>query len=106
MTVWLCQCLCPDRHTIVAAAGEADSEAQAQPIRTALRGKVLELLRAGLLNPWCAICNAKLATWRYELAATKFARMEEAAPELTRVEAENAATLALYGDIHRTTKPN
>jgi hypothetical protein len=91
MTVWICQCLCPDRHTIIAAADEADSEANAGAIRTTLRRQVLELLRTGAINPWCAICGAHRATWRYELARTKFQTMAEAAPELARTEAENMA---------------
>lgn len=107
MTVWICQCLCPDRHAMLAIAGEADSEAEAQAaIRTTLRRNVIELLRIGALNPWCAICGAHRATWRYELARTRYATMEEAAPELARLQVGNLTANILYGDTHRTTKPN
>ena len=41
-------------------------------------------------NPWCGICRARECTWTYEDKPTKFATMEEALPELRRLEAEQA----------------
>ena len=65
MTVWLCQCLCPDRHCIVAAAEEAETEAEAtQTINKALRRQVAEMIETGAIDPACALCGANRATWR------------------------------------------
>jgi hypothetical protein len=106
VTVWICQCLCPDRHCILAAAGEADTVTQAESaVRTPLRRKTLELLRDQTFNPWCALCGANRATWKYELRRTRFATMEEANPHLHETEAANMATNAAWGDIHKTTRP-
>lgn len=104
--VWICQCLCPDRHAIMAAVNEAENEAHAQHLKTELRRQVLGLLKAGALNPWCAICGAKLATWRYELGRSRFATMEEAMPHMQQSQAENLAANVVWGDLHRTSKPN
>lgn len=107
MTVWLCQCLCPDRHCIMATAGEAYTEADAVSlVRAPLRRKVGELLGGALLNPWCALCGANRATWRYELRRTKFATMENAMPELLVAEGANLVANLTWGDIHKTSKPN
>ena len=104
--VWICQCLCPSRHCIMAASGEANSEAAAEHIKHALRRTVVEALRLGEINPWCAMCGAKRATWRYELGRTPFATAEEAQPHLERRQAENMAVNALFGDLHRRQRPN
>lgn len=106
MSVWICQCQCPERHCIAAAVNEATSEADARRIRTELRRTILGWLKSGALNPWCAICGAKLATWRYELRRTRFATMAEAGPHLQRSEAENALANLVWGDLHRTQRPN
>lgn len=104
--VWICQCLCPDRHAMMASVDEAESEADAQRIKTELRRKVIEWLKDGVMNPWCAICGAKRATWRYELRRTVWASMEEAMPHMRQTEEENLAANLVWGDTHRTTKPN
>lgn len=104
--VWICQCLCPDRHCIMAAANEAESEKDAQRIRTELRRQAIEWLKSGALNNWCGLCGAGVATWRYELRRTRFATMAEAMPHLRQTEAENVAANLVWGDLHRTTKPN
>ena len=107
MTIWVCQCLCPDRHCILAAAGEAGTEAEAQTlVRTPLRRQVMEFLRDQAINPACAICGANRATWRYELRRTKYTTMEQAEPALRDLEMANLATNRLWGDIHKTSRPN
>jgi hypothetical protein len=106
MSLWICQCLCPDRHCILASTGEAETEALAETaVRTPLRRAVLGMLRSGTINPWCALCDAKRATWRYELRRTRFATMEEAMPTLRGIEAANLVTNAVWGDLHKT-RPN
>lgn len=90
---------------MLAAAGEAADETAAQDIRTELRRAVIGLLKSGVMNPWCAICGSKRATWRYELRRTVWATMAEAAPQLRQAEAENLATNLVFGDLHLTDRP-
>lgn len=105
--VWICQCLCPGRHAMMASANEAASEAEAQQkVRAVLRRSVARLLLAGAMADECAICGAKRATWRYELARTDFATMAEAKPHLEQLQMENALAHALWGGIHKTQRPN
>jgi hypothetical protein len=105
--VWICQCLCPDRHCILATAGTAESETEAEAlVRAPLRRELVGLLKEGLLNPWCALCGSNRATWKYELRRTAFATIEEATPLLRELEERNLATNQAWGDTHRTTRPN
>jgi hypothetical protein len=101
--VWVAQCLCPDRHCILAATGVADSaEAASADIAWPLREAVEKALQAALLNPWCGLCHAPPHEWRYEVGRTRFSTLEEAAPLLQRLEAEQAATRAAFGDLPRS----
>ena len=101
--VWIAQCLCgPNRHAICALAGEAD-EAAAPALLTRLREAVAALLRT-TTNPWCGICGAEEAGWRYELDPTAFRTLEDAGPELGRTALANALSAAVFG-MHGPTKP-
>jgi hypothetical protein len=100
--VWIAQCLCPQRHCIMALAGESDSKEAATNIAWALREQIDEVLRTGLMNPWCGLCKAPEEDWRYEVGRTPFSTMEEAAPVLRKNEAEQAATRAAWGDMKRS----
>jgi hypothetical protein len=86
--VWIAQCLCgPQRHAIIATAGEAEGRAGAERyVLQPLEFRVASLLRAKTLNPWCGICRALVESWRYELGRTAFATMAEAMPALKRNE--------------------
>lgn len=86
----------------MAAAGEYEGREAALELRTALQKQVSEALRSDAINPWCGICNAKLAEWHYELARTRFATMEEAEPVLLKSAAEQAVTNAVFGDLKRS----
>ena len=100
MTVWIVQCLCPDRHCILAAADVADgADAAEGQIAEPFRDTVRAMLRDGAINPWCGLCRAPAFSWRYECRRTKFATMAEAQPEFARLEAEQAATRAMFGDL-------
>lgn len=103
--VWIAQCLCgPHRHAIAALAGEADSEEAADALLLPqLRRGLAELLQSGI-NPWCAICGAEAPGWIYEIGRTRFRSLAEAAPELARAAAGNAAANMLHG-THGPTKP-
>lgn len=103
--VWIAQCLCPDRHAILAAAGEATTEGEAgQHVLKPLQGQVTALLKAGVLNPWCGMCNAPAEKWTYEIARTRFATLAEANPTLAIEEAKQGITRTLFGDLHKGTK--
>lgn len=87
--VWICQCLCPERHCLLAVAGEAGDEHEAALLlELPLRGQVRALIDEGSVNPWCRLCAAPPETWRYEIGRTRFRSMAEALPELQRAEAE------------------
>jgi hypothetical protein len=97
--VWIAQCLCPERHAIFAASGEADSEsAAAEALTEPLREAVERMLRSGAINPWCGLCSARPATWRYELGRTRWRTMEEAEPILKQLAAGQAVARLLFGD--------
>lgn len=108
MTVWIAQYLCGrQRHAILAAAGEADDGADAEAkVATPLRDQVAELLGGKLLNPWCGLCGTTRDEWIVELQPTRFATLDEALPALRRTEAEQIATNAAFGDLHRTQRRN
>jgi len=44
------------------------------------------------LDPWCGLCRAPRSSWVFEDEATRFRSLEEAMPELRRLEAAQAAT--------------
>jgi hypothetical protein len=103
VTVWIAQCLCPSRHAILAAVGEADDEQTAgKEIRAPLTETVADMLEDGVINRWCGLCGAKPETWHFEVARTPFATVEEAAPFLALSEARQAVTRAMWGDMKRS----
>lgn len=100
--VWMTQCLCPQRHCILASAGEADSESTAETtIAAPLRERVAVMLATREMNPWCGLCGARPGTWRFELARTRWRTIAEAMPEIKRLEDEQKVIAALWGDLHR-----
>jgi hypothetical protein len=103
--VWVAQCLCPDRHCILAAANEAETEVEAQAIKKELRQQVVAAVQSGAFHGSCAICGADRATWKYEVGRTPWETMAEAHPHLIRIQNENLATNALFGDLHKS-RPN
>jgi hypothetical protein len=101
--VWIAQCLCPQRHAILASADEAETPAAAAvSVLDPLRARVSSLLQAGVLNPWCGQCNARSETWQYELGRTPFHSMEEAMPALKQSEAEQMLARFAFGDLPRS----
>ena len=101
--VWLAQCLCPDRHTICATAGDATDVTDAQiAILVPLREQVDAILAAKTFNPWCGLCHAPASEWTYEVRRTAFTTMEEAEPALRRLEDEQIVTAAIWGDMPRS----
>jgi len=96
--VYIAQCLCgPNRHAIIALAGEFDDEAQAfTMLIPQLRTAVGELFDAGV-NRWCGICGAVEPGWRYEVGRTRFRSMEEGRAEMEKTAAGNLLANALFG---------
>lgn len=93
--VWIVQCLCPQRHCIVAVAAEAPSEAAALPLIATLRDRVAALIADKIIDPWCGLCQAPRERWQFELGRTGFATLAEAAPALAKTQADQRASAAL-----------
>lgn len=90
MKVRIVQCLCQQRHCLLALAyesltGEADLDKSDM-----LRAKVVELIARHVLNPWCGICRSR-ALW-YEDKATVFTSMHEAEAAFAQLEEAQRAT--------------
>ena len=96
--VWIAQCLCPDRHCILAAAGVAEGRAEAAAIERTLRDNVAGLLARRVLNPWCGLCRAPITSWAYELGRTRWRTMAEAKLALEEAERKQRLTAALLGE--------
>ena len=88
--VYIVQCGCPKRHCMVAAAYEPTAERTPAHMESFLRTKVTDMIARKVFNPYCGICGAGSETFRYESGVTRFGSMEEALPELRRLEAEQA----------------
>lgn len=98
--VWIAQCLCPQKHCIFAASGEAEDKNGANVnVLGPLRAQIGSLLGAGTINPWCGLCHAVVEMWTYEVGRTRFRSMAEAKPELERAQSEQIATGATYGEL-------
>jgi hypothetical protein len=81
--VWIAQCLCPQRHCISATAGVAESQSDAEIVIIGeLQEKLAGLIRDGVFSPWCGLCGATQASWRYEVGRTVWRTLEAALPKL------------------------
>lgn len=97
--VWIVQCLCgPNRHCITGLAGEAGDRLEAEEtIEKQLKRYLRRMIGDGIFNPFCGICGAKEAAWHYELGRTRFTSMEEAAPELHKIQDANLLAALIFG---------
>ena len=103
--VWLAQCLCPQRHCILAAIHEADGEAEARAvILSPLREQIEGMLKIKALNPWCGICRSPIERWSYEVGRTHWTTMAEAEPHVRQLEAEQIATGLMFGELSSSGK--
>ena len=91
--VRIVQCLCPERHCIVATAYESETGDAIPEILEGLKDGVAALIAGRGMNPWCGLCHSR--EWRYEDQATRFQTMEEATPYL-REQAKNQLVTAQY----------
>lgn len=99
--VWIAQCLCPDRHCIMANAGEANSAGEAAALVGQLREAIDKGVASKWMNPWCALCHAEMSTWTYETGRTRFGSMILAMSALKQSEADQRRVNDLFGDLER-----
>jgi hypothetical protein len=72
-----------------------------------LREFVAKLRAEGdTINTWCGLCGSRSDTWICELRRTRYRTIDEARPELERLEAEQMLAQALWGDLHLRQWPN
>jgi hypothetical protein len=84
----LAQCLCPQRHCILATIAQGEDE----PIQQELQKQVERRLRKKQMRPWCALCGAKQETWQITVGVMKATTAREALATLTQYAIENRAT--------------
>lgn len=110
MTVWVAQCLCANRHSILAFGfedpetphGETDQVFTPQAGALALKQEVERLMAEGIFNPWCGICRD--TNFHVELGKTRWATMEEATPHLKANEAMNLLAMEKLSVMHGSFK--
>ena len=90
--VYIAQLLCPQRHCVLAAAGEFDSPEDALSLAYKLSQTFGEACIAGLLNHKCELCGA--TDLKVEVAPTRFRTMEEAREPMAQLERQQGATRA------------
>lgn len=91
MSVWITQCLCPQRHCIMAAAFD-DQQAEPKEGERELREALESAFQKGEINRYCHICES--AQLSYETRRTPFVSMQEALPVLRIWEAAQIAIRA------------
>lgn len=87
--IYIIQCLCPQRHAIYAIAYDP-KDIPHDVAMVAFQQQIESWIAEKAINPWCGICNSR--DWTYEQRRTKFATIEEARPELTKLEIEQMLT--------------
>jgi hypothetical protein len=105
--VRIVQCLCPARHCIMGIAYEPGTAAGGSGMddialdesnaSAFLRSIVEQAIANKTINPWCHICHSKERL--YEDAVSKFKTIEEAQPELERLERANLRSRGLIDSL-------
>lgn len=93
--IHIIQCLCPQRHNILAVAYD-DAKTKGDDALHQLQGVIKKALDAGVLNPWCGICQSR--DWSYEDGITRFTTMEEAMPHLKQCQEDQLASRAVIDE--------
>ena len=70
MSVYLIQCLCPNRHAIMGIAYEARGPSNVR--LAAFKLVMAQLIEEKAINPWCELCHSR--DWHYETEKTRFHR--------------------------------
>lgn len=94
--VHIVQHLCPQRHCIMGGAFVVGEKTYEEVVETIKRFEA-EMR----IHPWCGICGSHKL--EFEERATRFNTMDEARPELARLQQANLAALEL---IAPAPKPN
>jgi hypothetical protein len=89
VAVYIIQCLCPNRHAIFAVAYNPDEMPHDVAMAT-FQQQVEKWIETKTIKPECGICNSR--DWSYERRRTRWDTMEEAEPELLKVELANVLT--------------
>jgi len=93
--VFLVQCLCPQRHAIVANPYEADAdldEAGKRELMQRTEDQVATLIAVGIIDPWCGLCKATQESWTCSIGRTSYSIIEDAMPALREFEEQNLRT--------------
>lgn len=85
--ILITQCLCPSRHCVVGLAVEDRSPEEAE---ATLRELFDAAVKAKQLNRRCGLCGS--TDLHFETGKCRFATMEEARPELARLQHEQEET--------------
>jgi hypothetical protein len=94
--IHIVQCLCPQRHCIMAVAYDDVTTNGADALEQ-LEAVMKEAIERHMLNPWCGICQSR--DFFYEDGVTRFTTMEEARPHLERSGADQIATRAVIDEL-------
>jgi hypothetical protein len=96
--IHIVQCLCPDRHCVIAVAYD-DAETSGEEAQRQLQALLKNAVDQRVLNPWCGIC----LSWDlyYEDSVTRFRTMEEAKPALAQCQTDQFASRALIDEAQR-----
>jgi len=78
--VYIAQVLCPDRHCILAAAMECETQEEIDQFKAEFEKQFSGLIAGKHIDPWCGICQSRHL--RAEMKKTKFATLEEANPHI------------------------
>jgi hypothetical protein len=92
--IHLIQCLCPDRHAIMAIGYDPETLSPDDAMH-GFKAFMQQMFDKHEVNPWCAICGSSLLV--YEDRATPFKTIEEAMPVLAQLQIEQAITNAALG---------
>ncbi len=88
--VHITQCLCPDRHCIIAIVWKEPDHTK-DSAEAHLKSLMDEMTNLGVLNPWCGICNSR--DLHCEDGITKFQSIKEAMPFLKELEAQQIRSM-------------
>lgn len=96
--VWALQCLCPQRHAIMGALRVCEGRDDADGFLAEVRKRLETEIATFTINPWCGICGADQAEWRYEVTETEATTLGQSFERLFREsEAKQAITRRLFG---------
>lgn len=88
MSVYLTQCLCPQRHAIIALAFEAESDHEAVAVHQPdMIARMKTFFKSGAINAHCGICGS--TELFFETGRTRFKTVDEATPALEHTELLN-----------------